>query len=99
MHFNGFIASSVCVDKWHTGEVSKLPDKKNCWQCCVYYIYRFSKFQAQIMEVLRTSPQRSDSIAECYVGVQTLIFILDCFFSAPNESNQMYSGQMFGNGL
>jgi len=32
------------------------------------------------MEVLRTSPQRSDSIAECYVGVQTLIFILGCLF-------------------
>ena len=28
MHFNGFIAASVCVDKWHTGEVSKLPGKK-----------------------------------------------------------------------
>ena len=42
MHFNGFIASSVCVDKWHTGEVSKLPGKRKLLaMLCILYIQVF----------------------------------------------------------
>ena len=102
MHFNGFIAASVCVDKWHTGEVSKLLGKKKLLaMLCILYI--------QVFETSSTNNGSSQDFATtirfhrgmlCGGSNPYFYFRLFCFvlffFCA---SNQMYSGQMFGNGL